>query len=364
MTNLRGALNPEMLLTARNYNGWSQTDVAEKCKISQGLYSKVESGATAIGSEDDLVGTFSEVLGFPKPFFFKNARALGMPTSFHEMYRKPKSVSGKKVLAKVSADLTIRMLSVSTMLDSIELDPQLKLPQYDAEDHGHDGAATARMVRRTWMIPNGPISNLTALVEKAGIIVFPTYFSAPKVDGVSVNISGMPPVIFLNSISPADRTRFSLAHELGHVVMHRQASQTMEAEANAFASELLMPDNEMRAEFSRKIDLAELARLKRIRKVSMAALLYKAGSMGKLTPNQSAYLWRQMARYRSEEPETTQFEKEKPTTLASIVNIFISKLGYSTEDFAKAFDLWEDKARTVLENILPAERPKLRLVVS
>jgi Zn-dependent peptidase ImmA (M78 family) len=326
------------------------------------LYSKIESGVTILNGDDLLVEKFSGELGFPPSFFFKSARALGVPASFHEMYRKPKSVSGKKVLAKVSSELTIRMLCVSKLLDSIELEPELTLPQYDVDDYGNDGAAIARAIRRDWLIPDGPIRNLTGLVEKTGIIVFPGYFSAPKVDGVTVNVSGLPPVIFLNSISPADRTRFSLAHELGHVVMHRQTSATMEKEANAFAAEFLMPEREMRAEFSNRIDMKELARLKRIRRVSMAALLYRASEIGKATRNQADYLWRQMSKYRHEEPESTQFEKETPTTLRSILRLFIEKLGYSTGDLSEAFDLWEGMTKVVLDDVLPKEK-KLRLVV-
>jgi Zn-dependent peptidase ImmA (M78 family) len=359
----RGALNPEMLLTARNYRGYSQTQIAGKCNISQGLYSKVESGVTILDFGHSLIESFVEILRFPSSFFFKNARALGVPASFHEMYRKPKSASGKKLLAKVSSDLTIRMLCLSRLLDSMDFEPKLSLPHFDAEDYGNDGAAIARMLRRHWLIPDGPIKNLTKIVEKAGIIIYPTYFSAPKVDGVTVNLTGMPPVVFLNSVSPADRTRFSLAHELGHVIMHRQISPTMEEEANAFASELLMPEREMRAEFSNRIDLKELARLKRIRRVSMAALLYKAKVIGKLTANQSAYLWRQMSKYRLEEPESTQFPKEVPSTLRNIVELFTEKLGYSQKDFSEAFDLDEDVTKAVLENVQVKER-KLRLVVS
>ena len=351
-----------MLLTARNQKGFSQTQVAAKCKISQALYSKIESGVTILNSDDFLVERFSSILGFPQSFFFKNARALGVPASFHEMYRKQKSVSGKKVLSRVSSDLTIRMLCLSKLLDSIEIEPELQLPQYDVQDYENDGVAIARMVRRNWLVPDGPIKNLTELVENAGIIVFPSYFSAPKVDGVTVNVSGLPPVIFLNNISPADRTRFSLAHELGHVIMHRQMSGTMEDEANAFASEFLMPEKEMRAEFSNRIDLKELARLKRVRKVSMAALLVKASGMGKLDRNQTAYLWRQMSKYRVNEPESTHFEKESPNTLRSILKLFMEKLDYSTKDFADSFDLREDMTKIVLKNVLPRER-KLKLVV-
>jgi Zn-dependent peptidase ImmA (M78 family) len=108
--------------------------------------------------------------------------------------------------------------------------------------------------------------------------------------------------------------------------------------------------------------LKELARLKRIRRVSMAALLYRASEIGKATRNQADYLWRQMSKYRHEEPESTQFEKEIPTTLRSILRLFIEKLGYSTGDLSEAFDLWEGLTKVVLEGVLPKEK-KLRLVV-
>ena len=356
------SLNPEMLLTARNYNGLSQTQLARKCSISQAFYSKIESGVTTVNRNDEIVNCFSRFLDFPVPFFFKNAHALGVPASFHEMYRKPKSVGGKKTIERVSSDLTIRMLCISKLLDSIEIEPELPLPEYEDEDYNNDGAEIARMVRRTWMIPPGPINNLTELVEKAGVIVFPSIFPATKVDGVSVNIFGLPPVIFLNTMSPADRTRFSLAHELGHLVMHKQISPTMEDEANSFAAELLMPEREMRVEFSNRIDLRELARLKRVRKTSMAALLYRARSIGKITQNQSAYLWRQLSRYRLNEPESTKFEKEQPTTLRTMLKMLMESLEYSVEDIAKSFDLSVEMTIYVLIDSLPGEK-KLRLVV-
>lgn len=357
-----GVFNPDMLLTARNYNGFSQTEVAKRCGISQSRYSKIEGAAIAIDPNDQVIDKFSETLGFPPAFFFKNAKALGVPASFHEMYRKPKSVGGKKTLGQVTADLTIKMMSVSKLLDSVDIEPKITLPQYEVEEYDNDASEIARMVRRTWMLPAGPVRNLTKLVEEAGVIIYPMDFIAQKVDGVTIKAPGMPPLIFLNANTPADRLRFSLAHELGHVIMHRQMTATMEDEANEFAAELLMPEHEMRTEFSNHITLDELARLKRIRKVSMAALLYRAQSIGKVTKNQAAYLWRQMAQYRKHEPLETSFEKEVPTSLKDIVDIFRSNLDYKIPDFSNSFALYDDKTLRVLSHAMPQER-KLRLVV-
>ena len=221
--------NPELLSTARNYRGWKQNKAAKLCGMSQAKYSKIENGVCL--PDENTIETFAAVFDFPKQFFQKTDRKVGIPMSFHEMYRKTKSVSLKDQV-RVSADLTLRLMCISSLLNSVEIQPELHLPQYDAEDYGNDGAKIAGMVRRTWLVPNGPLHHLTDLVEKAGIIIFPCYFPAPRVDGVTVKIINLPPVIFLNENTPADRMRFSLAHELGHIIMHNQISNTMEDEAN------------------------------------------------------------------------------------------------------------------------------------
>ena len=91
----------------------------------------------------------------------------------------------------------------------------------------------------------------------------------------------------MNRNQPADRQRFSLGHELGHIVMHRVPSPTMEDEANAFASALLMPTQEVRPYLSGRLTIQKLASLKPVWRVSMQALLYRARAIGTITANQS-----------------------------------------------------------------------------
>ena len=82
------------------------------------------------------------------------------------------------------------------------------------------------------------------------------------------------PMIVLNSEQPSDRLRFTLAHELGHLVMHRFPGPEMETEANDFASALLMPKNEITIALrGRRIDMATLAAFKPEWRVSMQAIL-------------------------------------------------------------------------------------------
>lgn len=352
--------NPQMLATARNYRGASQTALAADCGMSQSRYSKIEN-ALSVPNADDIE-RFARALDFPAAFFGLGARALGLPMSFHEMRRSARSVK-ESDSSRTSADLTLRMMCIEKLLSGVDVEPVLTLPVYEADDHDGDAAEIARMVRRSWMLPSGPLPNLTDLVEKAGIIVFPCQLPAARIDAVAVNIAGLPPVIFLNQTAPADRLRFSLAHELGHVVMHRQMSRTMEDEANAFAAELLMPEREMRREFASGVTMSLLAELKRVRRVSMAALLMRAKTLGCLTKNESDYLWKQFSAKGYKKVEPVTFAPEQASTLRNALALYADELGYSTTDLAAMFGLSCTMTESLFScGLLKPER-RLRLVM-
>ena len=95
-------------------------------------------------------------------------------------------------------------------------------------------------------MPNGPVLSMTSSVEDAGGIVVLIDFGTPLVDGVSRWVPGLPPLFFLNQAAPGDRGRMTLAHELGHMVMHHVARAEMEVQAFEFAQEFLMPAKDIR----------------------------------------------------------------------------------------------------------------------
>ena len=189
-------------------------------------------------------------------------------------------------------------------------------------------------------------------------------FRTLSVDGVTMTSSGMPPCIFLNRNQPADRQRLSLSHELGHIIMHRVPSPTMEAEAYDFASALLMPSQEIRPYLSDYLTIQKLAALKLTWRVSMQALLYRAKAIGAITEHQSQYLWRQISSlgYRRSEPPELDFPAEEPKVLPEIIRIHIEDLGYKVEELCTALHVFEDDLRNM--HSLPGniEGPNLRVV--
>lgn len=115
---------------------------------------------------------------------------------------------------------------------------------------------------------------MVRLLERAGIIIT-IRFGVPEVDAIAQVVPELPPMIFVNQDAPMDRLRFTLAHELGHLVMHAFPHPELEEEANRFAAEFLMPVANIRTQFA-QVSLPVLAMLKKVWRVSMAALLQNA----------------------------------------------------------------------------------------
>jgi Zn-dependent peptidase ImmA (M78 family) len=222
------------------------------------------------------------------------------------------------------------------------------------------------MVRAHWQLPGGPIRNLTRLVEKAGVVVGLSKFSGAAVSGVTFRVPGRPPLILLNDLQPGDRLRFTLAHELGHLIMHRFPTPEMEQEGNEFASAFLMPAIDLRPVFTgRKITLELLASLKPEWKVSMQSLLMRASALGAISPNQNRYLWQQISArgWRLREPAELEIAPERPTVLDSIIRTHLDALGYSVSELSSLVPLYEDEFVSMYGAAAdPDTRPKLRIV--
>jgi Zn-dependent peptidase ImmA (M78 family) len=113
-----------------------------------------------------------------------------------------------------------------------------------------------------------------------------------------------------------DRHRFSVAHELGHLVLHHVpegAPHTLERQADAFAEAFLLPEAAMLAELVLPITLTTLADLKTRWGVSLQALIRRAHTLGVLTPSQYRSLSAQLGArgWRTQEPITVPVERPR-----------------------------------------------------
>lgn len=147
---------------------------------------------------------------------------------------------------------------------------------------------------------SGPIQNLTALVERAGACLVPIAGLA-GIDGISSWVEGVP-VIGLAPNVPGDRFRFSIGHELAHLLRHSRRSECTEAEANRFAGALLFPQVDFDAAMVPRPQLRDFVKLKSSWGVAVAALVYRAHELGYVDDSRYRALQIQMSKWRKSEP--------------------------------------------------------------
>ena len=124
-----------------------------------------------------------------------------------------------------------------------------------SDDVFDDPVEAAHVVReRLCISQNDPILDICELISKLGIKFFHFDFNYSKTYGASVSANDGGPAVILNSSTPSvERKIFTIAHELGHILLHKdyfKSSETMEKknskdenEANIFAGELLCPQD-------------------------------------------------------------------------------------------------------------------------
>ena len=309
-------INPEMITLARESRGSTQTELARAMGIRQGSLSKMEKGLLVVS--DESIQKFVKILRYPEHFFYRPGHRY---TSF---YRK-KSALTKRLEAKGDAIANIISYHVKDFFEETEFIDE-DIFYRDLHKHQLSPEEVARQLRAHWNLPSGPINNLTEIIEDHGIVV--VYLDETLlIDGITLKTQHAPPIIFLNKNLPGCRMRLTLAHELGHIVMHDVPSDTTENEAYRFAAEFLMPRELIRLDL-RKPNLKKLANLKPYWKVSMGTLLKRAESLNTINSNESRYLWSEMSKrgYRKVEPVQLDLPVEIPTLIDEIIHVHLNEL--------------------------------------
>lgn len=346
----------EKIVLGRESRGFTQEELADKLGIAQGTLSKIEQNFHGI--TDELIKKISDTLQYPVSFFSKPDEVVSATVSY---YRKLQNVP-KKSLTEYEAQMNIVRIHLERFLKNVDL-PKLDLPSWDVELDGSPKLA-ARELRAHWNIPNGPIKNLIGWIESKGIPIKLLDFGDHDVDGLSMYSHEGTPIIFADKNSPADRLRATIAHELGHLVMHfrKRLNETrdIESEAWLFAGELLLPAAEM-AKVYERTTIETLARMKRYWRVSMSMILVKLGEEKVVNYNQARYLWAQMAKlgYKKKEPIELDFERESPTLFEQMFDNHVSKLNYSADEIISFLDMHFEE----LNRLYKPDSNKLRVVI-
>ncbi|WP_243708507.1 ImmA/IrrE family metallo-endopeptidase [Actinomadura sp. GC306] len=294
--------------------------------------------AQAVGTTPKAIGQYEAGVQRPEePTLRRLAIALGVPVAFFQAGRSPVSMDGAhfrslRSTSQIERDQALAYGRIATdvvaVLETLVDFPAVALPEHPVppdEIAGSGPVEAARLTRKALLDEAGPVPHVVRLLEANGVIVLVLPEAAERVDAFSVGVHPRPMVFFNPAKGDYWRNRFDAAHELGHLVMHADAEpgeKVVEDQAHRFAAEFLMPADDIAGELPAHADWERLAVLKTAWGVSMAALLYRARTLGIMTETayRNAMSTLSSRGWRRHEPGPSQ-PLEQPTMLTRAIEI-------------------------------------------
>lgn len=235
-------IHPTRVTIARERGGLSRLDLA----TAVGVTTRTLTNWEDIGAPDTRADALSTATAQPVAFFQTNPAA---------------TVTDDRIFFRMRRRTSAALLHQATALGSLGMEmfneisrrlglPALALPELDPD---LSPQAAAEAVRLKWGLGDFPLPNLVQLVESHGIRVLGIPAAEQDVDAFSFWGQDARPYVFLARRKTPERSRFDLAHELGHLLMHSSTKtddaatdRELEREANVFAAALLLPPDSVR----------------------------------------------------------------------------------------------------------------------
>lgn len=273
----------DRLRLARVAQGFTLDELGSRVSATRQYLNQLEQGTKQ--PTDEMIEALAAALGVTVRFFSLSARGGVSAEQCH--FRKQRTTP---------VSVVSQVLARGTLLDGFidRLDRALELPKVSFPDipvtTTADIESAAEQAREQWLLGTGPISSMMRVVENAGAVV--SFFGgvSERVDALSIDRPR--PMIIRSEAKPgACRLRFDLAHECGHLVMHRgivTGDKATEDQANRFASAFLLPRSAFIHEFprSRMLNWHAIFEMKLRWKVSVSAILRRAYDLKMLSADQ------------------------------------------------------------------------------
>ncbi len=335
----------ERLRLARRMARLSGTALGEKVGVSRQAISKYELGKDMPRS--GVLARLARALNVRPDFFLRVGPAVGIQKCAFRKRTRLAAAERRALEAKVR-DWLERYLEVESFLPPEE-QHSFRVPAKVRRSVRSldDVERAAKGLRVEWQLGLGPVQGLTELLEGRGLPVV-TVDAHADFSAMALTGDGRPLAIAVNQNHPGDRQRFSLAHELGHLVLRPSGNVREEPLTNRFASAFLVPAATARQELGgtrRSLALRELYLLKHRYGMSMQAWVHRAADLGLLTQAGARQLYKAFSTrgWREREPGD-QVEPETPKRMERLVARLLSEglvsesraaelLGMSLRDF-------------------------------
>ncbi len=266
------------------------SDLVEK-KVSKQSISKYEKGVMKPDSE--LLIKFSKALNVKPDYFFRPFEIKLEKVDF----RKKSSLSQKEInsINEKSRDFLERYIEIEQHLGiNQKFDNPIKNIKINKPD---DIEQAVLILRKEWKLGLNPLSNIFEMLENKGFKIFEVKASK-SFDGLSSIVGNSIPILVINEITDILRRRFTILHELGHILLQlpkKCSKKETEHYCNYFAGSFLIPKQVLISELGIKrntVIIKELIEIKEYYGISLQALVYRARELGIISEQSAKRFWR------------------------------------------------------------------------
>jgi Zn-dependent peptidase ImmA (M78 family)/transcriptional regulator with XRE-family HTH domain len=349
---------PERIREARRAIRWTQQELAEAIGVTRQAVSAYEAGKKS--PDPDVFNNLMAVLKQPARFFTSEKRPIFGEIGPQFFRKRGPDTERRYEACSVLGDWFVQL---AKQIDQYVNFPAVSIPDAAPKNAsesvytGDEIEAAAKECRKHWQLGPGPISNVLNLLEAKGILVCRYELENERVDAFSF-WSGERPFIFMaaerDSVS---RARFDLAHELGHLVLHRWVERgelldpkrlkIIEAEADRFAGAFLLPNDSFPNEvLTTRLDA--FVAMKKRWKVSVQAMVYRCRDLELIDEQQFTNLYKSISfrKWRTKEPLDTPADLalENPRLLSRAVELIIQGGKKHPAELANEFAIATDLA--------------------
>lgn len=321
---------PERVIALRDLLGLSLQELGAAAGLSQGYLSDIANGNRPF--TDQHVEALASNLNFPREFFYVEAPLVERDSlQFRKLKKAPVKTTRKaeqyfrEASRMVQYSASIAGLKTKALPFVISDEPLL--PNSEIE------LAAESLRNLMGLAPIDPMPNLTRAIERLGIVVAPVSLDPTGNEedatqsfeghfGISHGDEPGVPVVGYFPGASADRDRFTLGHELGHVLLHsRRRSSDPEKESNRFAGALLISERAARTLMHSMITLNQLAKVKADYGVSIQALIMRAAGLGIINDQRKRSLFVQLSARGWRQAEPVEVEPESPLLFRKLIDI-------------------------------------------
>jgi len=309
--------NEEALSDALLFRSLSKGKLAELCGVSAATITKYLSGLSCPSYTN--FSKLCEALDFPANYFLCSAEHK---VTAPKLWR---SIANAHKKARKRAEIIIKwQVKIHEHYKNI-----FNLPSYRLIDSEYRGSyknltdaiieEVTSSLRKNLNVGNAPLLNFTRILEREGIVITKVDLKSEKLDAVSTWFNDTPHIILNTFKGSCVRSRYDLAHELGHILLHRNVSSEeyeedfheIEGQAHYFASSLLLPEEGFLNDFW-AATLKCFEGMKPKWKVSIQAMIRRALDLEVITHSQYSNLNIAISRkgWRRTEPYDDVFQME------------------------------------------------------